>query len=339
LFITLEAIQRFVNLEAVTDPLDVVYVGCAGVAINFIGLLVFAGSGGHGHSHGGGHGHQSHDDNHGHKQDKTDDHKTHDDPHDRKQKKDSHKHAHQHSHEEEGHKHDKEDHKEHHDHDNKDSSREEPAALTKARNDNMYAVFLHVLSDFLVSLAAILSGLLIHFLSFQGRYYFDPALSLFIVLLILRGSVPLVLKGIHVFMQRVPTYVDVPTLNADLGKVPGVISIHELHVWTLVGNKSIGSVHVSCLDHADFMDIAFEMKKIFHKHNVHSTTIQPEFLHAQALKKKRERCQLGCLKEDTCKTESCCPPTYDDALGDDELLRLTNDTKPRKRYRKTSTRI
>jgi len=199
--------------------------------------------------------------------------------------------------------------------------------LGKARNDNIRAVFLHVLGDLLGSIAAILSGLLINFLDFPQKYYFDPALSLVIVLIILKSSIPLVQRCIQVMMHKVPTFIDVEKLKADLDRVPGVISIHELHVWTLVGNKTIGSVHVSCLDNADFMDIAHKMKKIFHRHNVHSTTIQPEFLGARVLQKKRERCQLGCLQESACKTESCCPATYDDALGDDELKSLIQNTK------------
>lgn len=46
----------------------------------------------------------------------------------------------------------------------------------KMTDSNMKAVFLHILGDFLGSIAAILSGLLIYFLEFAERYYFDPIL-------------------------------------------------------------------------------------------------------------------------------------------------------------------
>jgi len=272
----------------------------------------------HGHSHG--ENKKNHSEGHSHSQEGEHDHKSDSSSEDIEHNKE---------HNEDDNHSFKEKQKEH----SEDSS-DQPVVLKKARNDNMYAVYLHVIGDFLGSLAAIASGLLINFLTFDQRYYFDPILSLVIVLLILKTCIPLVKKCIHIFMQDVPTFLNPEKLRTDLQKVPGVISVHELHVWTLVGNKSIGTVHISCLDNADFMNIAHQLKTIFHKHNIHSTTIQPEFLQTQVLKKKRERCQLGCLKEETCKTESCCPPTYDDALGDAELLSLIQETKPRKRKTK-----
>jgi len=57
LSIFLDAIQRFVEPQAVSNPKLVLIVGCCGLVSNFIGLFLFHE---HGHSHGGGHGH-SHD--------------------------------------------------------------------------------------------------------------------------------------------------------------------------------------------------------------------------------------------------------------------------------------
>jgi zinc transporter 1 len=443
-FIFLEAIQRFIALEEVENPLLVVYVGCAGIGINIIGLIIFSssgghghshGGGGHGHSHGGGHGHSkkkskhshdgghSHDDHshshkeehsqsdshsgeedshdeehhshshkghghkkhkdkhddshsqkddshsdkgHGHKKHKSHKHK-HDEDHSHSHEDDSHSHeddshSHEddsHSHEDDSHSHEddshsdkghshkkhkshKDKHDEEHPHEHKEHSHKkhghkskhsesdtEVAKTPKKRNDNMKAVYLHVLGDFLGSVAAITSGLLINFLQFHERYYFDPILSLFIVALILKSCIPVIQRTLQVLMQKVPTFINIDNLKAELAKVPGVVSIHELHVWTLVGNKLIGTVHVSCLMNTDFMLIAKRLKETFHKFNVHSTTIQPEFLYTHQLQKKREVCKLSCLKKDTCKSESCCPPTYDEAIGEAELKSLIQTTRKR----------
>ncbi len=185
LYITIEAIQRFIEITVVEDPLLVVWVGLAGLGVNLIGLFMFIGDSGlhhhHGHSHGHGHKHK-------------------------------HKHEHEHKHE---HKHEHEhksvdpdqaleegtsklgsgtgspDH-EHADHDHSDSDREPREEKKKKKSSkNLRAVFLHLMGDALGSIGAILSGLAIHFFTFQERYYFDPAVSILIVALILRSSIPL----------------------------------------------------------------------------------------------------------------------------------------------------
>eukprot|EP01124_Arcella_intermedia_P010843 TRINITY_DN1735_c0_g2_i1.p1 TRINITY_DN1735_c0_g2~~TRINITY_DN1735_c0_g2_i1.p1 ORF type:complete len:511 (-),score=101.01 TRINITY_DN1735_c0_g2_i1:31-1563(-) len=332
LFIALEAIQRFVEVSKVEDPLLVVYVACGGVAINILGLILF--SGGHGHSHGGDHGHAHGGGGHGHSDNKKEHKHGHAKEHKHKEHAKEHKHSHEgHGQHKHGHKHkgdekeDKEVHSDSGDDDKGHSGQEVHAPQGRQRDDNIYAVFLHLLGDFLGSLAAIASGLLINFLSQDWKYYFDPALSLVIVILILLSSIPLVRRCISIFMQKVPITLDASKLREELHAVPGVISIHELHVWTLVGNKSIGSVHISCLDDVDFMRIAKEMKKIFHKHHVHSTTIQPEYLRPIALKKKRKQCQLDCIKDEQCRTDACCPTTYEEAIEDEvlqSLLKVTN---------------
>lgn len=166
----------------VEDPLLVVWVGLAGLGVNLIGLFMFIGDSGMHHHHGHSHGHE-----HGHK----------------------HKHEHEHEHKhksedpvsvlEEGtsksgsdcnspdHEHSDHEHSdnEHSDHEPKEEKKKKKASK------NLRAVFLHLLGDALGSVGAILSGLAIHFFTFQERYYFDPAVSILIVALILRSSIPL----------------------------------------------------------------------------------------------------------------------------------------------------
>lgn len=59
--------------------------------------------------------------------------------------------------------------------------------------------------------------------------------------------------------------------------------MHELHVWSLIDDKLIGSVHVLCLKEANFMKVAAKMKDIFHKYSIHSSTIQPEYVSKKKL--------------------------------------------------------
>ena len=71
-------------------------------------------------------------------------------------------------------------------------------------------------------------------------------------------------------------------LRRDIEGIPGVLSLHELHVWQLSENKIVASVHV-CVAHEgeegsrSFMEVSGEIRKVLHEYDVHSSTIQPEF--------------------------------------------------------------
>lgn len=85
-------------------------------------------------------------------------------------------------------------------------------------------------------------------------------------------------RGGQILLQSAPVGVDVEDVKHDLEKVPGVISIHELHVWRLTEEKSFASAHIviadPSLDH--FQAIAKTMNECLHAYGVHSATIQPE---------------------------------------------------------------
>lgn len=61
-------------------------------------------------------------------------------------------------------------------------------------------------------------------------------------------------------------------------KIPGVESVHELHIWRLNQEKALASVHLAVSDEliADFMDTAKIINECFHAYGIHSTTLQPE---------------------------------------------------------------
>jgi zinc transporter 1 len=316
LYITIEAIQRFIEITVVEDPLLVVWVGLAGLGVNLIGLFMFIGDSGmhhhHGHSHGHSHGHE-----HGHK----------------------HKHEHEHEHKhksedpvsvlEEGtsksgsdcnspdHEHSDHEHSdnEHSDHEPKEEKKKKKASK------NLRAVFLHLLGDALGSVGAILSGLAIHFFTFQERYYFDPAVSILIVALILRSSIPLVRSCITILMQTVPRTLQLDELRLELAAVSGVVKVHELHVWSLIDDKLIGSVHVLCLKEANFMKVAAKMKDIFHKYSIHSSTIQPEYVSKKKLAENKVlECRFSCNAE--CAPENACCPKEVEILTDADVTSI-----------------
>ena len=101
---------------------------------------------------------------------------------------------------------------------------------------NIRGVFLHVMADALGSVVVMVSASVIWLTDWEYRDYLDPVLSLLIVVIICVTTWPLLRDSTLVLLNTIPPHIDLAELQADLVKsVPGISSIHELHVWRLVG--------------------------------------------------------------------------------------------------------
>lgn len=82
-----------------------------------------------------------------------------------------------------------------------------------------------------------------------------------------------------ILLQTVPKEIEVAKLRRDLvNKIPGLLNVHELHIWRLSGSKIIATAHVTFHTATEYMMVAAKIKTFFHKKGIHSTTIQPEFI-------------------------------------------------------------
>ncbi len=142
------------------------------------------------------------------------------------------------------------------------------------QNLNIKAALLHVISDILGSVAAIIAGVVVYF---SGWMPIDPILSLFISLLILRSTIKLLKTTFHILMEGSPEHIDVNEVEKALGEIPQVKSVHDLHIWTLTSNQSLLSAHVMIENLADWITIFQAIKNLL-KENYHieHITIQPE---------------------------------------------------------------
>lgn len=105
---------------------------------------------------------------------------------------------------------------------------------------NLRGAYLHVLSDLLGSLGAIVAGVVI---LATGWTPIDAIASFAIAVLILRGAWRLVREAVDVLMEAVPPHVDLATLQRALEAVSGVHEVHDLHVWTLTTGRYAMSLH------------------------------------------------------------------------------------------------
>ena len=99
-----------------------------------------------------------------------------------------------------------------------------------------HSALLHVLSDALGSVAAIVAGIVI---ITTGWTPIDPLLSLLTAVLILRSTWRLLAKTTGVLMEGVPAHLDYRAIGKALSGVSGVSSVHDLHVWHMVFSDSL----------------------------------------------------------------------------------------------------
>lgn len=313
--ILVEAIKRIVMVEEVDDPQLLLIVGIAGLLVNVLGLIIF---GHHGHSHGGsGHSHKGHGHSHG-----------------------GHGHSHggdlKHHEEQGGDNHLKElangrgateseklvakqgtpvnneGYKAGHDVYIAPSSDitieiDKKPELASASQLNMRGVFLHVLGDALGSVIVIISALVIWFCEGEWRFYFDPAVSIVMVIIILATAIPLLKESAFILLQTVPSHVDVENIIKELEQMEGIYGVHECHIWQLAGNRIVASAHIRCHGIEEYMELAGRIKQLFHNAGIHSTTIQPEFIEWQDALGPENSCALVCPTEgDKCVPHTCC---------------------------------
>ena len=124
---------------------------------------------------------------------------------------------------------------------------------------NVRGAWLHVLTDALGSVGAIIAGVLIW--AFGWRWV-DPVVSIVIGLLVIYSAWRLVAESVSVLMESAPRGIDVDAVHQAMEEVPGVLSVHDLHVWTITSGMDSLSAHVVFADgyaHALFLHTLREM--------------------------------------------------------------------------------
>jgi cobalt-zinc-cadmium efflux system protein len=106
---------------------------------------------------------------------------------------------------------------------------------------NEQAVSLHLLEDVLGWVAVLIASIVMLFVDVP---WLDAALSLGISLYILWGALRRIRSTALVFLQRVPTEVDLDQVRQGLSKVNGVSAIEDLHVWSTDGQQLIVTLSV-----------------------------------------------------------------------------------------------
>jgi cobalt-zinc-cadmium efflux system protein len=161
----------------------------------------------------------------------------------------------------------------------------------RKRNLNLRGAFLHVLSDGLGSVGVLAAAVIIRL---TGAPIWDPIVSAAVCLLILWSSGRLIKESFHILMEAAPRDLDIGAVSRTLAGLPGVVEVHDLHVWTITSEFISLSAHLKIEEGRDPQEILRQAREAMaSSYGISHTTFQ-----------------LECAEEAACPTQSCgdeCP--------------------------------
>ncbi|MGN7457725.1 cation diffusion facilitator family transporter [Paenibacillus pasadenensis] len=141
-------------------------------------------------------------------------------------------------------------------------------------NVNLKSAYLHVLGDALGSVGAIAAGALMWAF---GWYWADPAISVLVSLLIVKSAWGMLRSTVHILMEGAPETVDTQRVQLELESLPGVIDVHDLHIWTITSGFDAMTCHLLVEDDADSRRVLQQAIALLRDgHGIRHCTIQIE---------------------------------------------------------------
>ena len=144
------------------------------------------------------------------------------------------------------------------------------------RDINVRSALLHEIGDTLSTAAVIVGGVVI---AYTGQHWIDPALSVGIGVMILWSSIGIIRESLNILLEGTPRGMDLTTIEDAIGRVPGVCSVHDLHVWSIGSDTHSLSCHVGIEDisASESAVILEQIRGVLNQRfHIHHTTIQFE---------------------------------------------------------------
>lgn len=142
------------------------------------------------------------------------------------------------------------------------------------RDANVRAAFLHMAADAAVSAGVVAAGIAI---ALTGRAWIDPVVSLAVAAAIVAGTWGLFRESIDLALDAVPRGIETGRITQALAALPGVIDVHDLHVWGASTSEASLTVHLTVESDADRDAVLRAADELLRRdHHVTHTAIQVE---------------------------------------------------------------
>jgi len=125
-------------------------------------------------------------------------------------------------------------------------------------NMNVRGAYLHVLGDLLGSVGTVGAAIIIRY---TGWLAADPVASFVTTAIIIRGAWSLVRESVDILLESVPAHIDLRAVRTQLEAIPGIESVHDLHIW------SVSPKMVAMSAHAIVRDASTQQHVLEHVHD------------------------------------------------------------------------
>jgi cobalt-zinc-cadmium efflux system protein len=144
---------------------------------------------------------------------------------------------------------------------------------------NVRAAFQHMAADAAVSAAVVFAGFVI---LWTGQQWVDPVMSLVVAAVILWGSLGLMRESVGMSLMGVPSSIEVEEVEEELGRLDGVETVHDLHVWPLSTTEIALTAHLVAPDVKATDQLLGTARKMLHdRFAIEHCTIQIERTHLE----------------------------------------------------------
>ncbi|CAM9504289.1 unnamed protein product [Lampetra fluviatilis] len=168
-------------------------------------------------------------------------------------------------------------------------------------------VLLHTLGDALGSVTVVITAIIFNVRPITSKEqcnwqcYIDPALTIAMTLIIITSAVRLIREAAVILLQIVPPDILIKDIEQKLSGIPGVQSIHRLHVWRLTAGRDVASVHIKCAGMSDYTTAGLHIHDLLQLEGIDDITVQPEF----ALPRHGD-CEFPFPVADDCNERGAC---------------------------------
>ena len=138
---------------------------------------------------------------------------------------------------------------------------------------NQRGAYLHVLGDLLGSVGALLAGAIV---VATGWTLADPVISVFIGALVLGSAWRLVKESTDVLLEATPRHIALSDVHERIASVPGVDSVHDLHLWTVTSGVVAMSGHLVVKNPTDNQPVLQAVQDRMRALGIHHVTVQVE---------------------------------------------------------------
>jgi cobalt-zinc-cadmium efflux system protein len=144
---------------------------------------------------------------------------------------------------------------------------------SSSHNLNARGAYLHVLGDLLASVGTVAAAIAIRY---TGWLVADPIASILTTVLIMRGAWQLVRESVDILLESTPAHIPMPAVRGQLEAIPGIESVHDVHVWAVTPAVVAMSAHCIVREQGQHQHVLEHIHDAMRLFGIEHVTIQLE---------------------------------------------------------------